>query len=140
MAKYLKKIPRYIDADKLKEQIADMRDGYPRYREDDMVSVKTMARIIDEAPTIEPEKPNGGWIHDGADYENGKVTAIYVSHELHGLDRAKFVPDRPHGEWEYLKEHITEMRDADGNLNQKETCQFILNLMKVIEEEGGGND
>ena len=31
--------------------------------------------------------------------------------------------------WECLKEHITEMRDADGKLNQKETCQFILNLM-----------
>lgn len=43
---------------------------------------------------------------------------------------------RPHGEWDYLKEHITEMRDADGELNQKQTCQFILNLMGVIEREG----
>lgn len=43
---------------------------------------------------------------------------------------------RPHGKWEYLKEHITEMRDADGKLNQEETCQFILNLMGVIEREG----
>ena len=40
------------------------------------------------------------------------------------------------GEWEYLKEHIIELRDADGELNQKQTCQFILNLMDVIEEEG----
>lgn len=38
--------------------------------------------------------------------------------------------------WSYLKEHITEMRDADGELNQKQTCQFILNLMGVIEREG----
>lgn len=44
--------------------------------------------------------------------------------------------ERPHGEWEYLKEHITDMRDADGKLNQKETCQFILDLMMVIEKEG----
>lgn len=43
---------------------------------------------------------------------------------------------RPHGKWEYLKEHITEMRDADGKLNQEETFQFILNLMGVIEREG----
>lgn len=44
--------------------------------------------------------------------------------------------ERPHGEWEHLKEHITEMRDADGTANQKDTCQFILNLMGVIEREG----
>lgn len=43
---------------------------------------------------------------------------------------------RPQGKWEYLKEHITEMRDADGELNQKQTCQFILNLMGVVEKEG----
>lgn len=47
--------------------------------------------------------------------------------------------NRPHGEWEYLKEHITEMRDADGELNQKQTCQFILELMGVIEREGDRN-
>lgn len=43
--------------------------------------------------------------------------------------------------WEYLKEHITDMRDADGEsyLNQKQICQFILNLMGVIEEEGDKN-
>lgn len=38
--------------------------------------------------------------------------------------------------WDYLKEHITEMCDADGELNQKQTCQFILELMGVIEREG----
>ncbi len=47
-----------------------------------------------------------------------------------------FEEERPHENWEYLKEHITEMRDADGELNQKQTCQFILNLMGVIEREG----
>jgi len=47
---------------------------------------------------------------------------------------------RTHGEWEYLKEHITEMRDADGELNQKQTCQFILELMGVIEREGDRNE
>ena len=48
--------------------------------------------------------------------------------------------ERPHEKWEYLKEHITEMRDADGELNQKDTCQFILNLMGVIEREGEASD
>lgn len=40
--------------------------------------------------------------------------------------------------WAYLKEHITDMRDADGEskLTQKQICQFILNLMSVIEGEG----
>lgn len=44
--------------------------------------------------------------------------------------------DRPHGKWEYLKEHITELRDANGYATQYGTCQFILNLMGVIEREG----
>lgn len=48
--------------------------------------------------------------------------------------------ERPHENWEYLKELITEMRDADGELNQKQTCQFILELMGVIEREGDRND
>lgn len=49
---------------------------------------------------------------------------------------SQFLEARPQGKWEYLKEHITEMRDADGELNQKQTCQFILNLMGVVEGEG----
>lgn len=48
--------------------------------------------------------------------------------------------DRPREKWEYLKEHITEMRDADGELNQKQTCKFILELMGVIEREGDRNE
>lgn len=44
--------------------------------------------------------------------------------------------ERPQDKWDYLKEHITEMRDADGELNQKDTCKFILELMGVIEREG----
>lgn len=47
---------------------------------------------------------------------------------------------RPHVDWEYLKELIIDVRDADGSANQKETCQYILNLMKVIEKEGGNNE
>lgn len=47
-----------------------------------------------------------------------------------------FEEERLHDKWEYLKEHITEMRDADGELNQKDTCKFILELMGVIEREG----
>ena len=85
-------------------------------------------------------RQHGTWRIDGTDYEDGKVTALYVSHEFHGLDYARFVPDRSHEEWEYLKEHITEMRDADGELNQKQTCQFILELMGVIEREGEASD
>lgn len=59
---------------------------------------------------------------------------------LHGdrvtTDKIVSYKERPHENWEYLKEHITEMRDADGELNQKDTCKFILNLMGVIEREG----
>ena len=38
--------------------------------------------------------------------------------------------------WAYLKEHITELRDANGYATQYGTCQFILNLMSVIKKEG----
>lgn len=57
-----------------------------------------------------------------------------------GYAKAKADFERPQGNWEYLKEHITEMRDADGKLNQKQACQFILNLMGVIEREGERNE
>lgn len=64
-------------------------------------------------------------------YENGGMT----EYQYERIDRVLKERERPHGNWEYLKEHITEMRDADGELNQKQTCQFILNLMGVIEKE-----
>ena len=59
---------------------------------------------------------------------------------LEKIDEAPTI-ERPHEKWEYLKEHITEMRDADGEsiLTQKQICQFILNLMGVIEKEGDEN-
>ena len=38
-------------------------------------------------------------------------------------------------EWKYLKEHITELRDANGYATQYGTCKFILNLMGTIEKE-----
>lgn len=44
--------------------------------------------------------------------------------------------ERPQDKWEYLKEHITELRDANGYATQYGTCKFILNLMSVIEKEG----
>ena len=47
--------------------------------------------------------------------------------------------ERPHEKWEYLKEQITELRDANGYATQYGTCQFILNLMGVIEREGDRN-
>lgn len=42
----------------------------------------------------------------------------------------------PHEKWEYLKKHITELRDENGYATQYGTCQFILNLMRTIEKEG----
>lgn len=60
-------------------------------------------------------------------------TCVYCDPERF---KVVFEDERPHEKWEYLKEHITEMRDADGELNQTKTCQFILNLMGVIEREG----
>ena len=56
------------------------------------------------------------------------------------VDRMPTIEPRLHGKWERLKEHITEMRDADGKANQTETCKFILNLMEVIEREGEASD
>lgn len=67
-------------------------------------------------------------------YEQGRMTEW----QYEKIDRN--LKDRSHENWEYLKEHITEMRDADGELNQKQTCQFILNLMGVIEREGDRNE
>lgn len=44
------------------------------------------------------------WEINGADFENGKVIAIYVSHDYLDLDNTKFVPARPHGEWKQVGE------------------------------------
>ena len=62
------------------------------------------------------------WRIDGTDYEDGKVTAIYVSHEFHGLDRAKFVLARPHGKWEW------DEYDFDHNYGDIlcSECSFIV--------------
>ena len=81
----------------------------------------TREEAIDYLEWIRPKKP---YTQDKKNVQ----TAIDMS-----IEALK----RPHGNWEYLKEHITEMRDADGELNQKQTCKFILNLMGVIEKEGG---
>lgn len=63
-------------------------------------------------------------------------TLEFIDIDYTRLNKTIRYEQRPHEKWEYLKEHITEMRDADGELNQKQTCQFILNLMGVIEREG----
>ena len=61
--------------------------------------------------------------------------------EIISYEQVKLNPkDRSHGKWEYLKEHITELRDANGYATQYGTCQFILNLMGVIEREGDENE
>ena len=70
------------------------------------------------------------------DYACGAANAYEHASDL--LDDMPTV-ERPHGEWRYLKECITDMRNADGKLSQKETCQFILNLMRVIEKERRNN-
>mgnify|MGYP003556780478 FL=1 len=44
---------RLIDADKLKENFADMREGYPIFSDTEMLSTKDIAKIIDSAPTVE---------------------------------------------------------------------------------------
>ena len=43
---------RPIDANALKLQFADMRDGYPMYSSNEMISVSDLVHIIDSAPTI----------------------------------------------------------------------------------------
>lgn len=62
---------------------------------------------------------------------------VLISAVRHGIP----YEERQHEKWEYLKEHIADMCNADGEskLNQKQTCQFILNLMGVIEREGDEN-
>lgn len=44
---------RLIDADALKEDFADMREGYPIFSDTEMLSTKDIAKIIDNAPTVE---------------------------------------------------------------------------------------
>lgn len=46
---------RLIDADKLKEGFADMREGYPIFSDTEMLSTKDIAKIIDNAPTVDVE-------------------------------------------------------------------------------------
>lgn len=46
-----------ISREALKEAFADMREGYPIFSDTEMVSAKTIAEIIDNAPTVEyPEQ------------------------------------------------------------------------------------
>lgn len=38
-------------------------------------------------------------------------------------------------QWEELKETIIELRDNNGTATQQEVCQFLFNLMNVLESE-----
>ena len=44
---------RLGDLDALKEDFADMRDGYPNFSDTEMLSTKDIAKIIDNAPTVD---------------------------------------------------------------------------------------
>ena len=68
--------------------------------------------------------------------EKGEITSGEFDEMTKPLDEEI----RPQDKWEYLKEHIIELRDANGYATQYGTCQFILNLMGVIEKEGEANE
>lgn len=38
-------------------------------------------------------------------------------------------------QWDELKETIIELRDNNGTATQQEVCQFLVNLMNVLESE-----
>lgn len=40
-------------------------------------------------------------------------------------------------QWDELKETIIELRDNDGTATQQEVCQFLFNLMNVLEQKKG---
>lgn len=67
-------------------------------------------------------------------YKEGRMT----EEQYKKIDRN--LRSSQHEKWEYLKGHIIDIRDADGFANQTETCQFILNLMGVIEREEKQNE
>jgi hypothetical protein len=82
---------RLGDLDALKEDFADMREGYPIFSDTEMLSTKAIAKIIDNAPTVDypfyqeayqtgyeegkNERPQGEWArHDewvGGEYVGG---------------------------------------------------------------------
>ena len=49
-----------ISRNALKEDFADMRDGYPIFSDTEMLSTKDIAKVIDDAPTV-PERQKGEW-------------------------------------------------------------------------------
>lgn len=38
-------------------------------------------------------------------------------------------------QWDELKETIIELRDNNGTTTQQEICQFLVNLMNVLEAQ-----
>ncbi len=65
-----------ISRSALKEDFADMREGYPIFSDTEMLSTKDIAKIIDNAPTVIPfasvqyetfreyERPIGKWLNN----------------------------------------------------------------------------
>lgn len=93
---------RLGDFDALKEDFADMRDGHPIFSDSEMLSTKDIAKIIDSAPTFEPE------IEYGTD---GQPYRLFIS----VISGGQVVPDmlqgwryeeRPQGEWIIDGHHI----------------------------------
>ena len=54
-----------ISRSALKEDFADMREGYPIFSDTEMLSTKDIAKIIDNAPTISPFKAMHDELHKG---------------------------------------------------------------------------
>ena len=53
----------------------------------------------------------------------------------HALDLEKAEQELKTGQWQELKETITEMRDNDGKCTQQEVCKFLVNYMEVLEKQ-----
>ena len=93
---------RLIDANALKEDFADMREGYPIFSDTEMLSTKDIAKVIDSAPTVDKGYDFGYADGHGEGYELGKNS-------------------RPQGEW-ILKE--TDCDDGGNNRYECSNCTY----------------
>ena len=81
---------RLGDLDALKEDFADMREGYPIFSDTEMLSTKDIAKIIDNAPTVKFSLMPANETKEDAykrGYERGKIAGILAANT------------RPKGEW-----------------------------------------
>lgn len=72
----------------------------------------------------------GIWKIEGDDYEDGKITAIYVSHEFYGLKYAKFTPARPRSKWIMHKNFDGHLRFYECS-NCGNTQGYLSNFCEV---------